>query len=146
MKKRPATEHHGCKNNETKYTDVANGLLPRPAVFFPTENMDIPGRTAAFSAFGGGQRKAGLRFKQQYPIGKQPFLNLFRQYKNPAGNACGMTCFPGSVLREEEDPLAVGFRGVHLKGLVTAVAFRVIDDLDMIGVRRSVVNNRAAFV
>lgn len=56
MKKRPATEHHGCKNNETKYTDVANGLLPRPAVFFPTENMDIPGRTAVFSAFGGVQR------------------------------------------------------------------------------------------
>ena len=108
--------------------------------------MDIPGRTAAFSAFGGGQRKAGLRFKQQYPIGKQPFLNLFRQYKNPAGNACGMTCFPGSVLREEEDPLAVGFRGVHLKGLVAAVAFRVVDNLDMIDGRLSGVNNRAVFV
>ena len=146
MKKRPATEHHGCKNNETKYTDVANGLLPRPAVFFPTENMDIPGRTAAFSAFGGGQRKAGLRFKQQYPIGKQLFLNLLRQYKNPAGNACGMTCFPGSVLREAEDPLAVDFRGVHLKGLVAAVALRVVDDLDVISVRRSSVNNRAVFV
>ena len=66
-------------------------------------------------------------------------------YKNPAGNACGTIRFP-SVLVETDDPLAVGFRGVHLKGFVTAVAFRVIDDLDMIGVRRSVVNNRAAFV
>ena len=42
-------------------------------------------------------------------------------YKNPAGNACGTIRFPGSVLVETDDPLAVGFRGVHLKGLVTAV-------------------------
>ena len=68
------------------------------------------------------------------------------QPKNPAGSTCGMNCFPVSVLAEAEDPLAVGFRGVHLKGLVAAVAFRVVDDLDMIDVWLSGVNNRAVFV